>query len=1131
MSSVTVEFKLLGGVAVRLDGRDLEAGHARQRSVLAALLVDVGRPVQADQLIDRLWADRPPYRARNALAAYLSRLRRVLADADGVRISREPGGYVLAADPLAVDLHRFRHLAARARGAGDAAAAAALFDEALGLWSGEPLAGLDTPWAHGIRAAAEAEQIAVVLDRNDAALAAGRHAELLAGLTAALRAHPLDERLAGQLMLAQHRSGRQADALETHRQVRELLVEELGADPGPALRAVHQQILDGDPGWVGPLPPAPPPAPAHAPASRGPGLPAPLTTFVGRAAERAALAALLEEQRMVTAVGPGGVGKTRLALTVAADAADRFADGVRFVDLVPVTDPAMVAPAVAAGLGLGEQQARSPDETVVGWLADRQCLLVLDNCEHVVDGVIELVEGLLAGAPRLVVLATSRARLQVPYEWVFPVPGLSVADDGDAVALFRARAAAAGSPPDLADLARVAAVCDALDGTALAIELAAARLPAVGLDGVEAGLADRLQLLAGGARADDRHRSLRSALDWSYALLSEFDQALLRRTSLFASPFTVEAARAVAGDRPLPAVEDVRGGLARLVDQNLLSTVADPGGTRYRMLETIRQYGTGMLVAARERDATATRHLAWCQEAGEALAATSGTDPVAWGAAFDRIADDIRSALTWAATRSGHLGEAHRLAVVLADLTFARGMPGEAQRRYEQAAAWAGDDAAAAAALRSAAGAALSRHGGDDALALFRRAADAALGAADPAGAARDLAQAADVLNRFPGLLRTVAPDGAAEALFTEARPLASGNPAAEAQVLAAEAALIPDLDPRSRAVALRAIELARIIEDPVVESAALDQLATIQLASGDIRGATESVLRRTQVLAPLPVRAEIGVELADAYHFATEAVLAAGDLVAARRLAAAARDLPFHREEGHLATSRLIVVTALAGDWDETVALAERFREGWERAGRPAAGSHGVSAAAAAAVHGLRGDEAARAAWLDLVRVLEIPKPGWRLAEQNFGAFFDAWLLLHRGHPAEAAALLRTPPEEFRTWFTVRWRPWYAALRAEAAVLSGQAGAAAVIAVARVTAADNPVAAAVVDRAAALAEGDRPGLLAAAAALEPTGCRYQWARTLVFAGGAERDAGRDVLAAMGATPMAESAPVTPASR
>ena len=1130
---MTVEFRLLGDVAVRLDGRDLDAGHARQRSVLAALLVDVGRPVQPDQLIDRVWADRPPYRARNALSAYLSRLRRVLADADGVHISREPGGYALTADPLAVDLHRFRHLAARARGAGDAAAAAALFDEALGLWGGEPLAGLDTPWAQGVRAAAEAEQLAVVLDRNDAALAAGRHAELLAGLTAALRAHPLDERLAGQLMLAQHRSGRQADALETHRQMRERLVEELGADPGPALRAVHQQILDGDPGSVAPLPPTPPPTPAQvrAPASRGPTLPTPLTTFVGRAAERAALAALLEERRMVTAVGPGGVGKTRLALAVAADAADRFADGVRFVDLVPVTDPAMVAPAVAAGLGLGEQQARSPEETVLGRLAGRQCLLVLDNCEHVVDGVVALVEGLLAGAPRLVVLATSRARLQVPYEWVFPVPGLSVTADGDAVALFRARATAAGSPPDPTDLARVAAVCDALDGSALAIELAAARLPAVGLDGVEAGLADRLQLLAGGARADDRHRSLRSALDWSYALLSEFDQALLRRTSVFAAPFTVEAARTVAGDRPPPAVEDVRGGLARLVDQNLLSTVADPGGTRYRMLETIRQYGTGMLVAARERDATATRHLAWCQEAGEALAATAGTDPAAWGAAFDRIADDMRSALTWAATRSGHLGEAHRIAIVLADLAFARGMPGEAQRRYEQAAAWADDDAAAAAALRSAAGAALSRHGGDDALALFRRAADAALRAADPAGAARDLAQAADVLNRFPGFLLTVPPDGAAEALLTEARPLARGNPAAEAQVLAAEAAVIPDLDPRSRALALRAIELARLIEDPVVESAALDQLATIQLAGGDIRGATESVLRRTRVLAPLPVRAEIGVELADAYHFATEAVLAAGDLIAARRLAAVARDLPFHREEGHLATSRLIVVTALAGDWGETVALAERFRDGWERAGRPAGGGHGVSAAAAAAVHGLRGDEAARAAWLDLVKVLEIPKPGWRLAEQNFGAFFDAWLLLHRGRPAEAAALLQTPPEEFRTWFTVRWRPWYAALRAEAAVLSGQAGAAAVVAAARATAADNPIAAAVVDRAAALAAGDRPRLLAAAAALEPTGCRYQWARTLVFAGGPERDAGRTVLAAMGATPMAEAAPVTPASR
>src|SRR6185369_13441740 len=252
-------------------------------------------------------------------------------------------------------------------------------------------------------------------------------------------------------------------------------------------------------------------------------LPSPLTSFVGRTAERAALAAALGTHRLVTAVGPGGVGKTRLALSVVTEVAGRYADGAWYVDLVPVTDPAMVAPAIAATLGLGERQARSAEDTVLGWLAPREALLVLDNCEHLLDGMPVLLERLLAGSPRLSVLVTSRARLLVPFEWVFPVPGLCIAADdgapGDAVELFLTRAAAAGSALTEADAARIAAICRGLDGVALAIELTAARVPSLGLDGIEAGLADRMNLLAGGPRADDRHRSLRSALDWSYALL------------------------------------------------------------------------------------------------------------------------------------------------------------------------------------------------------------------------------------------------------------------------------------------------------------------------------------------------------------------------------------------------------------------------------------------------------------------------------------------------------------------------------------------------------------------------------------------------------------------------------------
>ncbi len=400
------------------------------------------------------------------------------------------------------------------------------------------------------------------------------------------------------------------------------------------------------------------PAVAAAPGSGAPAavagaLPSPLTSFVGRVAERAALADALDAHRLITAVGPGGVGKTRLALSVAADVAGRFADGVWFVDLVPVTDPSMIAPAIAAALGLGEHQGRSAEDTVLGWLAGRETLLVLDNCEHLLDGVAVLLERLLAGSPRLAVLATSRARLLVPFEWVFPVPGLSLeADDGgpgDAVELFLGRAAAGGSPLTPDDTERVAAICRGLDGMALAIELAAARVPSLGLDGIEAGLADRLRLLTGGRRIDDRHRSLRSALDWSYALLDEPDQAVLRRVSVFAAPFTASAAAAVLAGWPPVAGDAIPAILAGLADQSLLVAIADPGGTRYRAPETIRQYGADRLDEAGESAEAHSRHLSWCLDASAALELPPGDDAGAWRPAFDQVADELRGALGWAA--------------------------------------------------------------------------------------------------------------------------------------------------------------------------------------------------------------------------------------------------------------------------------------------------------------------------------------------------------------------------------------------------------------------------------------------------------------------------------------------------
>ncbi len=296
------------------------------------------------------------------------------------------------------------------------------------------------------------------------------------------------------------------------------------------------------------------PAVPSGPVVQRPVAPSALTSFVGRAAERAALADALTGQRLVSAVGPGGVGKTRLVQAVAADVVGRFADGVWYVDLVPVTDAEMVAAAVAAALGLGEQQGRTAEDTLLGWAADRQALLVLDNCEHLLDGVALLVERLLAGSPELVVLATSRARLLLPFERVFPVAGMSVAEHdgtghdatgrGDAIALFEERAASAGSvlvggrpEPGRPRSAGASTACRSRSSWRRP------GLPSIGLDGLEAGLADRLQLLTGGRRVDGRHSSLRSMLDWSCALLDAPAQAVLRRVSAFAGPFRADAAR------------------------------------------------------------------------------------------------------------------------------------------------------------------------------------------------------------------------------------------------------------------------------------------------------------------------------------------------------------------------------------------------------------------------------------------------------------------------------------------------------------------------------------------------------------------------------------------------------------
>ena len=583
-------------------------------------------------------------------------------------------------------------------------------------------------------------------------------------------------------------------------------------------RELARLAAEGD-GGAGPARPAPAGAP-------GRGLLVPLTSFVGRAAEVAELRAAVGSERLVTAIGPGGVGKTRLAAAVAAEVSDDRRDGVWFVDLVPVTDPAQIAGAVAAAVGLDEPRGRTVEDALALAWSDAEALLVLDNCEHVLDGVAPFVERLLGRCPGVGVLATSQARLMLPFEHVFPVPALSLPGDdagpGDAVALFTERAHQAGTDlgpdPDPETLARIGEICRRLDGMALAIELAAARVPSLGLDGIERGLSERFRLLAGGSRVDERHQSLRSTIDWSYDLLSREDKALFRAVAVFAAPFTAEAAAAVAGGfGPLDAAA-VPDGLARLVEHSLL--VASPGAeTRYRMLETIRQYGADEKLRHGELEEVRRRHLGWSDAALRALDARTDV-PLGvglaradqypgWQADVDLVIDDARAALRWAAARPDARDEALDLATVLASVSFIRGLLAESQCRYEDVAALAGPGARRVEALCDAAGAALSRHFGNDAVRLLRDASDHALALGADDVAAHVLAQSAELANRGHGLFAAAPPPEAVADLLAEAAPLAAGSPRAETAVLVAEVFASDVTDPDTIADAQRATATA----------------------------------------------------------------------------------------------------------------------------------------------------------------------------------------------------------------------------------------------------------------------------------------------------------------------------------
>lgn len=672
-----------------------DIGGARLRALLIRLALDTGRTVSAEALAQALWSDSEPADRVHALQSLVSRLRRALPG--GIPIRSVHGGYRLDLSPDAVDALLFERLAREGKRAltdGDAASAVRLLQEALDLWRGEALAdAAQAPYAVAAAARLEELRLAATEDRVAAELeVGGEMPPLIAELERLTAAHPLRERLRRLQLEALHADGRQAEALTAYERYRRVLADELGTDPGQELQDAHLVVLRDE-----------------APRQRRDGprsnLPAPLTSFVGRDEERRQVRTELREGRLVTLVGPGGAGKTRLATTVAAGMTGEVPGGVWLVELAPITDPDGVAQAVVSALGLregggldGSSRPREPVDRLVEALSVAETLIVLDNCEHLLETAARLAGDLLARCPRLRILATSREPFGIIGEALRPVAPLGLpertasatsAGDAPAVRLFADRAAAVSPGFTLTDgnIASVTGICRRLDGLPLAIELAAARLRSMSLEQLDGRLDDRFHLLGGGARtALPRHRTLRAVVAWSWDLLEDGERAGAERLSVFSASFSPEAAGWLGIP---PAILDA------LVDKSLIQLTDGPG-PRYRMLETIREYGLERLAEAGEiarvRKAHAECFLDLAERAAPQL---RGFGQLPWARALGAERDNLLTALHFARD-TGDADTAVRLGAALWYFWTLQGEHAEATDRLRTVLELTGEAPAAA---------------------------------------------------------------------------------------------------------------------------------------------------------------------------------------------------------------------------------------------------------------------------------------------------------------------------------------------------------------------------------------------------------------------------------------------------
>ena len=749
-----MDYRILGPLEVRTAQGVVRLGSPRQRLLLTVFLVEANRVVSLDRLVEELWGDVLPTDPEGALRTQVSRLRKALGAV--AQLTTEEAGYRLSVGRHELDAARFEDLLS-AIGAGDDETVAFL-DEALSLWRGPVLAG----FAHRAFAQPEAvrlEELHLAARERRAELLLGldRTAEATGDLEALLAEHPERERARGLLMEALYRQGRHTEALATYQAWRRSLAEELGLEPSPALRRLEQEILQHTL------------APAETPAGI-PGLPLPVSSFVGRDGDVSGVRDLLEQVRVLTLCGPAGVGKTRLALEVGAVLGERYPDGIHFVDLAAVTRAADVVRTLAATLGVEERALRRLDDRLVEHLADQQALVVLDNCEHVIGAAAGLAERMVQHTRGVDVLATSRERLAIDGEHLWIVTPLSTeGTDAPAVRLFldRARAVDPGFTATEEALITVTDICCRLDGLPLTIELATGRLHGMGIEDLYRSLDRRFQVLTGGRRTSSRHRSLRAVLDWSYEALELPAGRVFERLATFAGRFGLDAARAVAaGDDLHP--DDVTAAVLRLADCSLLAEHRGAGPNRYSLLDTMRSYGVERLEAQGALASARDRHAQWALELAErAAAGLGGPREGEWARAVREHLDEFRAAHSWLVGRDPE--RSLRLAVALHPYALWRGQ--SEVFRWAEVAAGAAAGAGSPllpAVLASAAAGAWQRGDLDAAEATAGASLDAARGY-DPAVARHAMEQMAE-LTLLRGDVQRAA------AFYREASDLARGS-------------------------------------------------------------------------------------------------------------------------------------------------------------------------------------------------------------------------------------------------------------------------------------------------------------------------------------------------------------------